>query len=103
MLRTYDLLPWPPACRPCQSRQRRQSAKGMVRGVSGPPDNALAWYQLDPARLQHEAKRLKSPWRLVLEPDGRYAWHGGSIEKRRKGQSTGPRSLRLIYPPGFPA
>jgi hypothetical protein len=53
--------------------------------------------------LEHEKRRLEHPWRLVLEADGRYAWHGGAISKRYKGISVPSRHFRLIYPTGYPA
>lgn len=66
-------------------------------------DAGLAWYELDSDRLQHESRQLKRPWRLTKEPDDRYAWEGGSVQKRHRGKLAPERRVRLIYPSGFPA
>lgn len=72
--------------------------------MSGPlDDHRLSWYLIDPDRLEHESRQLKRPWQLVREPDGRYAWTGGSIQGRHRGKMTVERPAKLIYPVGFPA
>lgn len=72
--------------------------------MSEPPaESSLRWYQIDQARFEHESRRLKPPWRLERQSDGRYAWIGGEISKTRAGRHTELRPARLIYPTGFPA
>jgi hypothetical protein len=66
-------------------------------------DDSLAWHQIDRSRFDYESRQLKAPWRLQQEPDGRYAWRGGMIQKRYRGKATASRSVRLIYPAGYPA
>lgn len=60
----------------------------------------FAWYEIDPSRLELERELLTDPWRLVRDDDGRYAWEGGTL-KRKKPYAE--HSLRLIYPHGYPA
>jgi hypothetical protein len=72
--------------------------------MAGPPaDDSLAWYRLDPGRFERESRELERPWRLTKAADGRYAWEGGTISKRRQGKLAPQRSVKLIYPVGFPA
>jgi hypothetical protein len=66
-------------------------------------DEHLSWYELDGPRLEMERRKLKRPWKLVLDEDGRYAWEGGTVSDKWRGTRTPERSVRLIYPRGFPA
>lgn len=60
----------------------------------------LAWHEIDPERFELERGLLSDPWRLVREEDGRYAWEGGSLRRRKP---DAEHSVRLIYPIGYPA
>lgn len=60
----------------------------------------VAWYELDPDRFELEKELLRPPWRLVRDSDGRYAWEGGTLKRKKP---AAEHAVRLIYPHGFPA
>jgi hypothetical protein len=65
--------------------------------------DGLQWYELNPQRLELERLALTNPWRFVQADDGRYKWEGGTLRRTWRGKATTERSVRLIYPYGYPA
>jgi hypothetical protein len=66
-------------------------------------EDRYVWYELDGLRLELERRKLRRPWNLVLNDDGRYTWEGGRLSDKWRGVRTPQRTVRLIYPYGFPA
>lgn len=60
----------------------------------------LSWDEIDPQRFKLEKSLLKNPWRFVQDQDGRYAWEGGLLRRRKP---DAEHAVRLIYPYGFPS
>jgi len=60
----------------------------------------FAWHEIDPKRFSLEKGLLKPPWRLVQDKDGRFAWEGGTLLRKKP---DAEHSVRLVYPEGYPA